>query len=330
MDRGAALSHTGDADALVEAISQHDLPDAVHPLLESYEATLGDRDRFFWRWLDSLFPAFTLSCTAPDAIETVQTAKLLASIYVTVLDDVAEKHDDRDTFEEAAKIPFDPEAADPDRSDVSGDVIAFLQELWRQFEETSDGPRHDEFQELLMFDIKQVINAIEYSYILNHHLHAVTENELWTHDVHNMAVFVYADVDLMFSPAFDRTELAQLRQVVRHGERIARVCNWVTTWERELHEGDCSSGVIIHALNAGIVSLETLEVLRENPSEEHVTPVIETIHDHAVEAYFRERLQEEYAAAEEWGQTIDSVDIEVYLDGFDIVQEYHRASKAFL
>ena len=322
---GGNTSSWIDTAEIADIIEAHELPAPIIPLLDQYDGCIGDRNRFFWQWLDYLFPVFTLSSVDPERLERVQRAKLLASIIVTVLDDVAEKHDDRSTLREAAKVPFPYESPEPDRNGVDGNIVRYVQTVWEEFEEITPGPREEEFMEIMRFDLRQVFTAIEYSYIANHHLDLVTESELMDYDVHNMAVFVYADLDLMASPTFANADLSNLRDVIRHAERTARIANWVTTWERELGEGDCSSGVVVYALSVGIVSLDELEAIRENATEEYVQPVREAIQEHDIEEYFQQRLEVEFAAARERGKEIDSVDIDAYLDGFATVQEYHRA-----
>ncbi len=326
MGKQAGISNPTDTEAVLESVSQHEFPQSIHPVLDSYDELIGDRDRLFWHWIDDLFPSFALSSVAPSHREDTRLAKLLISMFVTVLDDVAEKHDDRATFEAAANIPYDQGSeAIPPAADEA--VVAFAEDLWTRFEEHAAGPRTAEFDDLLRFDLRQVIEAIHYSYLLNHHLNILSEDELWAHDVHNMAVFVYADIDLIASPEFDAAELSRVRRVVRRTERIARICNWIATWERELHEGDCSSGVIAYALDSEIVSLDELKAIRANPSDTTVIPVVEAIRDHDVETVFSDRLEDEFTVAEELGRTVTSVDTDGYLAGFEEVWKYHAALK---
>lgn len=323
------LTNSVNTDGVLESVSENDLPESVLPILDTYDDVLGDRDRLFWQWLDDLFPAFTLSCVDPQSAEEVRLAKLLVSLLVTVIDDVAEKHDDRVTFAEAATVPIDREC---ERVRTRGDeaVVAFVETLWDAFEERFAGPRAAEFEALLQFDLKQVIDAIDYSQLINRNLNALNERELWVHDVHNMAVFVYADIDLAYSPSFDATELSALRAVVWHTERIARICNWIATWERELHEGDCSSGLLAYARDANIVSLRELQTLRADPCPANVLPVVGAVKDHDVETVFLQRLEEEFEAVSAAGDVIESIDVDSYLDGFEVVRQYHVTGKELL
>lgn len=317
-----------DDDVQLAAVRQQELPETVVPLIDTYEDIVGDRDRFLWRWLYHLFPSFRLSCVDADQNRMVRDAKLIATIYIVVADDVAERHADRATFEELAAIPFDGRRSDPDRSAVDGEVVRFLTDLWDRFEAAyGAGPRADEFEDLLQFDLRQALQAIEYSYLANRHPNLVSEQELWRYDSRNMLMFVYADIDLANASSFDSSELSLLRQVIDRTERMARIGNWISTWKRELGEGDWCSGVVVHALESDIISREQLQPIRQQPTDATIDPLVDAISDSGVEDYFLDRWRTEYEDASRFEHDIESVDIGVYLEGFETILRYHMASE---
>lgn len=316
-----------DGDPLA-AVRQQELPQTVVPLIDAYDDIVGDRDRFLWQWLYHLFPSVRLSCVDDDRGWRTRNAKLIATMFATVADDVAEQHADRATFHELAAIPFDHRRPDPDRATVDGDVVRFLTDLWDRFSALYDeGPRAAEFAELLQFDLQQALQAIEYSYLVNQHPDLVSERELWRYDAHNMLIFVYADIDLANASAFDSSELSLLREVCDRTQRMARIGNWLSTWKRELAEGDFSSGVVVHALENGIVSPEQVRALRRDSSDTAVDSVAQAITDSGVEGYFLDRWETEYEEAKRFESSIESVDIGAYLEGFETVFDYHMASE---
>ncbi|WP_254523833.1 hypothetical protein [Natrinema caseinilyticum] len=320
---------TRDADTTpLAAVRQQDLPDTVLPLIESYDEIAADRDRFLWQWLYHLFPTFRFSCVQDERGRTVRDAKLVATIFAVVADDVAEQHADRATFDELTAIPFDHRRSNPDRDDVDGDVIRFLSDVWEQFTALYDsGPRSAEFEDLLLFDLKQVFQAVEYSYLANDYPGLVSERELWRYDAYNMLIFVYADIDLANAPSFDSSELSLLRQVCDRTQRMARIGNWISTWKRELAEGDCSSGVVVHALENDIVSHETIRTIRRNRTDAVVRPVIESIEESDVVDRFLQCWRAEYEKAMQFESAIDSIDVGTYLDGFERILDYHISSE---
>ncbi|WP_408958075.1 hypothetical protein [Natrinema sp. 74] len=312
----------------VAAVRRQDLPDTALPLLDSYDDIAADRDRFLWRWLYHLFPTFRLSCVDDDRACPVRDAKLVASVFAVVADDVAERHGDRATFDELTKIPYSDRRPVPSRRDVDGDVVRFLTDVWEEFATLYEsGPRTAEFTELLQFDLRQVFRAVEYSYLANDNPGLVSERELWAHDVHNMMIYVYADIDLANAQAFDSDELSLLRRVCDRTQRMARIGNWISTWKRELAEGDCSSGVVVHALENDIVSRDRIRTLRRNPTDAVVCSTIDTIAESDVEDHFLARWRAEYENATRFASEIDSVDIEAYLEGFERILGYHVTSE---
>ncbi|QLG48258.2 terpene synthase family protein [Natrinema halophilum] len=297
-------------------------------MIDSYDDIAGDRDRFLWQWLYHLFPTVRLSCVHEERTRPVRDAKLVATIFAVVADDVAEQHADRATFDELTAIPFDHRRANPDRDDVDGDVVRFLTDVWERFSTLYDsGPRSKEFRELLQFDLQEVFQAIKYSYLANAYPGLVSERELWRYDVYNMLIFVYADIDLSNAPTFDSSELSVLRQVCDRTQRMARIGNWISTWKRELAEGDCSSGVVVYAMENDIVSHETIQLIRENPTEAPIRSVVESIRHSNVVEHFLKCWRGEYERAMQFESEIQSVDIGAYLEGFEQILDYHISSE---
>lgn len=316
------------AESSLDAVRGQELPETVRSWIDTYDDVAGDRDRFLWQWLYHLFPTIELSCVDDDRVRDVRDAKLAVTMFAVVADDVAERRGDRSTFDELTAIPFDRRRPEPDRPGVDGDVVRFLLELWEEFSSSYDAsPRSEEFAELLQFDLRQALQAIEYSYLANQRPELVSERELWTYDVYNMLTFVYADIDLANASAFDESELSLLRQVCDRTQRMARIGNWLSTWERELAEGDASSAVAVHALENDVLSADQRAAIGRQPSDETVASIVETIRDSCVEEYFLNRWEAEREEANRLESAIGSVDVEAYLEGFETVLRYQLASE---
>lgn len=296
--------------------------------VDEYESTIGDREEFLWKWAYHLFPKITLSSVPPAHVEQLRNAKLLGLMFVSVLDDTAEKHGDKATFEEAAKIPFHHQPVNYERTGIDRRVVEFANDLWDAVAPTlTNAPRSAEFEEMIRFDLKQTINAMDYSFVANDNLDFMTGSELRTYDAHNMMLFAFADIDLVHSAEFDRAELSQLRRVITRAQRMVRIGNWITTWERELSEGDFTSGIVAYALENRIVTTDELRTLRSKPDEVAVEQISDRIRKHAIEEEFLRQWQDELTAAREFEDEIDSVDVVAYLDGVESVMDYHLASR---
>jgi hypothetical protein len=239
---------------------------------------------------------------------------------VTVLDDLVERHDDRATFVEASRLPHDPDSVDPGRAAVDADQFRFIEDCWHTFETgVADAPRHEEFADVLAYDVRQTTNAMDYSSVVNRHPRIANLRGSRRYGAHNMVMFPYADVDLMYSPGFGLEDFGELRDLLWDLQELARIGNWVTTWEREVREGDFTAGVVTHALQEDIVT----------PTDLHEDPAgaIESIRRHDVEEHFRERWQSRYRDIRSREFDTESVDLDALVGGMETVFEYHLASR---
>ncbi|MFC6823396.1 hypothetical protein [Halopelagius fulvigenes] len=122
---------------------------------------------------------------------------------------------------------------------------------------------------MFRFDVRQAINAMGYAQVLVENPGIANIAESRHHGPFNMVMFPYADINLMGTSQFDRSELGELRHLLLDLQRMTRIGNWVTTWERELVEGDDTAGVVVDALEQGIISLEddsetAIDVIRDH------------------------------------------------------------------
>ena len=301
------------ADAQTRTLSER-----VQPLADAYDERIADRGRSTWRWFDAIEPEFRLSCVDDECGRRVRDAKVLATMFITVIDDVAERHGDRATLEELLAVPIDARSADPTRDGVDGEYVRFQRELWDALLECyEESPRAEEFAALFRFDVRQALQSVDYSALLGRYPGLAGERELRTYDVYNMMLFPFADIDVANAPGFDRRDLSAVRDVVARGQRMARIGNWIASWERELAEGDYSSGVVIRALESGVVSADELRAIRTEPTDAVVEPIVERIRDSGIEAEFVDRWCREFEAGTDYCGEIDSVDVRSYLEGFE-------------
>ena len=304
----------------LDRIDNVSLPEPVDSLAEEYDALFEERDRFLWRWIYSLFPVFTLSSVPETHARHVRTQKTVLTMYVTVLDDLVEHHDDRRTFEEARRLSRDPAAVDRDRVAVTDEQFAFVEELWNTFVAgIGDAPRHDEVADVFDYDMRQTTNAMHYSAVVNRHPRIANLSGARRYDAHNMVMFPYADVDLMYSPSFSLADFGALRALLWDLQELARIGNWLTTWEREVREGDYTAGIVVLALEEGVVTPETLQ---QSPDA-----AVAAVQDSDVETRFRQRWRRKHADVRTREFDTGSVDLRGLVDGMETVFEYHRASR---
>ncbi|NEU55808.1 outer membrane protein assembly factor BamD [Halorussus sp. MSC15.2] len=312
---------SSDEPAEVESISNHELPPEIRALIDEYDAFEGSRDPFLWKWVHRLTPHFTFSFVPDDRVTEVRTAKTLGTVFITILDDFLEKDRDRETFDEAAKIPHSAYEMDPDREAVQSEQLRLAKRVWDDLRDVlADAPRSEFYLPLFRFDTQQAVDAIRYSYLLGRYPELANYRELTLHESHNVMMFAYADIDLMYSPALPTDDLAQLRRMVWQAQMMARIGNWVATWEREIRETDFSSGPVVHALEEGLLTYDELERLREDP--EYREEVVERLRDADVDAAFFERWQGHYEELERLAADLSTIDATSYVEGMETVLRY--------
>ncbi|WP_458189304.1 hypothetical protein [Haladaptatus sp. NG-WS-4] len=237
-------------------------------------------------------------------------------MFVTLLDDLEEVGHDRETFEEARQIPFRSTRIHPDRDGVDTEQLRFIRRVWDVFEEgVATAPKHDEYRDIFECDLRQTLLSIDYSCVVNDHIELSNMAGIQHYDPHNMLMFPYAGIDLMFSPSFVPTDLSAVRSVIWELQPMARIGNWTTTWERELHEGDYTAGPIVYALEHGIISPNDLDL----DDDEAIARVTKSIRDHGIEERFIDEWRQRYEAVEKRTTRAESVDIESLVEGMRTV-----------
>jgi hypothetical protein len=300
------------------------LPESVSELVSEYDERIGLRDDYIWKWLHSLWPNFRLSPVLDAGDDAVREQKTLLTMYITLLDDLADLVQDEETFEEGAKLPFDRYSSDPDRTAVDARYLSFTRTVWDAFEASfRENPGYADYETLFRFDLRQTMQSMRYGFLANARPALANISEAYAVGSYNMAMFLYASIDLTYSPSFDHVELGQLRGLVYECQQMARIGNWVSTWKREITEGDLSSGVVIRALEEGLFAPEALLDGTREPTPAEAIAAIEEAK--IVESFLtawedrRERIEDEYSLA--------SVDVADYLSGVDTILEYHLESQ---
>ncbi len=316
-----------DGGEYAQQIDKVYLPTAVREHVETYDRIIGDREPFLWKWFHNLSDEFALSSIAPDAMDAAREQKTLLTILVTTLDDLAEKDGATATFQRARRELFEAiETDDRDRTDADSDVLAFVEELWTAIDSRlRNAPRYDEFADVFEYDLRQTVNAMDYSRVLNDNATMANRTEAERFDAYNMAMFPYADVDLMHSPTFQIRELGALRSLLCELQQMARIGNWLTTWERELAEGDFSSGITVCALRRGVIQPAELQ----NAGEETVERLVQRIRSHGIESEFVRDWQIRNKAVRKSTGKLRSVDAGAIIDGLEAVMNHHLASDGY-
>ncbi|HEV7226597.1 MAG TPA: hypothetical protein VGN42_28075 [Pirellulales bacterium] len=256
----------------------------LSPRLEywaSRYAEVGKRNVYLWKWCRQGVEITTLPCVMPEFRDEVGETRVLGIMLDVLLDDVADRKGNGDLLDKLLSLSFHGPA--PSFSEFPKEERAYAEftvEVWEEIKlRASRFPCYSEYAKLLHFDYLQLFNVMRYSHLLNEDISLLNmaEHDLYT--PHNMHMIISGTLDLMCAPEFNRDELGLLRGLLWHAQCMGRVGNLVTTWERELADGDYTSGVYASAVSSGDV---TLEQLRRGDREQIRDGIVNGGH----EAYF--------------------------------------------
>ena len=313
---------------VVTEVQGTSLESPLDELVEEYNEQIGIRGEYLWKWLENIWPLATLDCVPEHHREVVSTHKTILSMFITVVDDLAGNIQDKRSFYEACKVPFDHMEARPEREGVKTEHIRFLQKVWETSEAMlADAEREAEFRPLLEYDFRLGLMSMDYEGLTNAYPEMLNVPEMMDYTPHNVMMLAGADIDLMYSPSFDRADLASVREVVYRSQQLCRISNCTSTWERELMEGDLTSLVFTEALSRGLVSSEDLERLQRGDCPADAERIAESIRDYGIEAGFLKQWDQIYADLLTDISEADSVDLEAYVERVETIQHFQMASK---
>jgi hypothetical protein len=293
--------------------------------VQDYEK-VGQRGRFLWQWCMKGLNLTTLPCVAAKLREHVIETKMLSILYGTLIDDIADREQDREMLEMAIRLGTDEWLFDRlelwtgRRREYLETIARFWEELWSRCQSYS---RFAEFEAMLRFDNQQSLNAMRYALLVNQSPGVLNNIEHDLYQPHNMQIMFLASIDLCASLSFDSNELGTAREIFWHAQRMGRIGNMLTTWEREVLDRDFTSGVFAHSLARGILAPSDL---RSMPAYE-IMSMLEGAECHA--HFIRDwRLNRDELARKI--PQVHSCDLTPYLKGFERLIILHLASRGLM
>ncbi len=299
-------------DAAVETWEQLEIPENLRGWVDRYRR-VGKRDIYLWRWCLFAVDLMTLSSVGGDRHTAARDTKFLIGMFNCLIDDVADQWHNHRFVRSLLTLTRGgtPTGETPAECQLAEFVTAVWNEIWSR---AGRLPRFQEFEPLLAFDLRQLCTTVEHSDLTTQLPELVNRIEHDLYSSHGMMVTVAATVDLMASPEFDRRDLGGLRSVLWHAESMARIGNMVSTWEREIADGDFSSGVFMEAVWRGDIDLSDLRAENEER-------LVQSIIASDVEGDFLRRWETHRTQVRLLGKDLMSIDIENYIGRLDRLLE---------
>jgi len=310
---------------IIAEIKQVTFSPYLQEWIRSYES-VGQRGRFLWQWCLKGVRMTTLPSVETALRSHVVETKLLGILFCSLIDDIADREQDAEMLEMAIAASSNQWAIE--RLEFwSGRRRSYLEMICKVWNEVwtrcSTYPRFRDFEPLLKFDNEQVQIAMRYALLSNQcpGLLNVIEHDLY--QPNNMQMIFMATVDLCASPDFNSDELGIAREVFWHAQRMGRIGNMITTWEREVLDRDFTSGIFAFAVHRGILSAADL---RNLPAHEIMT-LLETndCQEHFIKEWKAHRTQMLRKL-----RRVKSIDLMPYLNGVEELFRTHLGSRGLM
>ena len=275
---------------------------------------VGERTKQLFDGLYDLCKKPPLSSVDTNLYESLALTKLKLNIFNVLVDDVADRMRFRnfELLNRLLAIPWEekPAASVDQYYDVTNrmwvDILASIRGY----------PRFEEFKQIFYFDMKQVMNASHYSWLINsfNYCNNFLENSLYVN--HGVMIIVHGMLELMCSPSFDRTEMGTAREIFHLNQQLSSNMFDLMfhTYRSEIREKDLSSPLISHAINRGLITQDDFLTMGAREIEERVAPL---------EAFFREVASDYIQRLEKYDSKIRSFDLRKFIDDKNqILREY--------
>jgi len=233
----------------------------LSPTMQQWVAAygkLGRRSLYLWKWCQQGIELTILPCVPAEWRAHVNDTKLLGVMLDVLLDDVADYERDSVLLERLIGLLHNQTSL----SEFAPGQLAyaeFTKQVWDAINRRAlVYPHYDAYQDLFRYDYLQLINTMRYSNLVNRRLALLN---LVEHDLylpHNMHMIIFSTLDLMCTPHVNPRELGHVREAMWHAQCMGQIGNQITTWQRELDEGDYTSGVFARAITMGDLTVDQL------------------------------------------------------------------------
>ncbi len=253
----------------------------------------------FKEFLVKGYTAITLSSVSESRFSELLRAKVCLGTLITLYDDFADRPTQSNPHLLEILYQLNFVSRDSARSLNPRDhhVVEFAKSLFVEIKDILiRQPHYRTLSEILNFDLKQFYSANQYSSLIfrNPHINNALENRLYAH--HNMGMIMVGMMDLMATNRIDFSEFGAMREVLLMGQRMGRIFNVLTTYHREVMDGDIT-GELATCAN----ELET-EIAKQK---------------------LRQEIQDLHYKMKGFDARITTFSVKAYLEGLITVQKLH-------
>ncbi len=289
---------------------------------------LDKRQSFLWYWV-----LMSLTTTAlcekgkkNSYSEYVNEVKLLGVIFDVLLDDIADQYGDTKTaailLKEIEKACYQKPYNLKMVTVAEREYALFCVKVWETiFKYLQQLPSYRFYNEMMMRKYKKLFEVMTYSLEIRVDPESVDYKKYHRLLSHNMHMIINGLMDLMsMKTKYEGIGLKKIVQILLLGQKMGRIGNAVTTYERELFVKDFSSDVIAFALKKGVLTKKDFNDV------EMLTDKIKAKQEY-LEGFFWSkwlRLRNQLIKHE---NDFDHLDIKGYRQGLETLKQFHLASR---
>ena len=298
----AASEHRGEIEAV-------ELPESLEAIVSSTEL-LDSRPLFTWKWIYRIFgDELTLAAVPDSARRDAQETKFLAGVYITLLDDLAERRGDTETFWELASVAYPGQSPEWERSDIDTAYADSARQVWTALTDRLEAaPNFDRLREPYHFDLRSCFQAMDFTRIANDSYGLMNRRELWRYETMAIGILCTVGADLCYVSSADSRTYRTVRPILLEAQYLWRLGNWLITWRREAYEGDHTAVLFAEALGRGLIDEATLKAL-DGTRDAVADNVVEAIENTNVEAALAAEWERRYDTLAQKVDTVDTIDL---------------------
>lgn len=243
----------------IKKVQEVKLPPELEKWVKVYKKAGGERDDMIWQFVYLVIRDISPFINYNKNYKKTNTElKFLFSMFVVIIDDIADKEKNNKLFNEITKSIFfnSKDGNNKELNKISLFAIDIYRHIYKQIKQF---PLFGNYENLLEFEIVQIFNSMKYSIIVNKYPFVINELEFWNYFPCSMQIMLYYIIELMCVTSKHSEEyLQRSREIILIIQKMGRMGNCLSTWRRELNEKDFTSLVFFVAVEKGIIKIEDI------------------------------------------------------------------------
>lgn len=244
----------------IEEIRKVELPPELQRWVGEYKKAGGERDDIIWQFVYLVIRNISPFINYNKKYKKINMElKFLFSMFIIIIDDIADKEKNDKLFNEITKIIY-YNLKDGNTKELN-EISLFAIDIYRHiYKQIKQFPFFSNYENLLEFETVQIFNSMKYSIVVNKYPFIINELEFWNYFPCSMQIMLYYIIELMCITSKHFEEyLQKSREIILIIQKMGRIGNCLSTWRRELDEKDFTSLVFFSAVEKGIIKIKDIE-----------------------------------------------------------------------